>query len=133
MKFVMNRLIYSLAIGLVIAGVIDVIADFKWLNQPWIYLQSMVVSCIISFTVEYLYKKVIIRKQYSNLFKRILIYLATLIIYTLINMIFLGLEIFLQYQFYLVAIMIVLMLTPVINRLNKSMTAYSRYLKAKQK
>jgi hypothetical protein len=133
MRIIVNRIIYTLTIGAIIAGIIDFISDFIWLNQYLLYIQSMLISCFISLIMENVYKKIIIRKKYSPLFKRALVYLTTLLLYAFINLIFLGPKILLQYQFYLVAIIIILMMTPLFNRLTYSMRAYETFLKAKQK
>lgn len=128
-KFLRN----SVLLGLAIAIVIDIVADFKFFNNINLYMVSVTISIITGAAIEYMYKKIIIRKNISEPVKILSVYGVTGLIYTCINIVFLGTSILTSGAFYLYAFIILALVTPMYFFVNRQMQTYDQHLKNKKK
>jgi len=99
------------------------------LNNASLYLFTVAISIVTGLAIELLYKKVIIRKNVPESIKFISVYGITGLIYTFINVLLLGTGILSSPQFYLYALIIMALVTPMYFLVNKQMKTYDRHLR----
>lgn len=127
-----KSIIYTSIVGVIIALILDLISDRVVFSQPSSYLFSIIITMISYWMSKMLYLKILIRKHISLIKKFFLVYGITSLVYLLGNLLFSGFKIFTMLSLYIYGILILILISPLIYGLNKSMSNYNKYLVKKQ-
>lgn len=132
MKQILKGLLNVIQISVLLGVTMDFCVDNRLFNNGMMYVNTFIITGLTAIIVQGLYKKLLIRKQYSKRLKYLIVYGVTLIIYSLSNLLFLGWEILFQVPFYGFGLLILLLMTPFLRQFIRQMEDYETFLIVKK-